>query len=85
MKAEVDMMCVAKGITMNVTLKKMKQFQFRLWLGRKLIILAARIMNMAIEIKEELDLKQINPEKMERPKPWPDPPKESNGKTRTHG
>jgi len=72
MKAEVDMMETAKSITMNVTLKKMRQFQFRLWLGGKLILLAARVMGIKAKVESDSD----NPEKMERPKPWPDPPKE---------
>ena len=53
MKADFDIMKAVSGITMNVRIKGMKQFRFRLWCGKTLISLATFIMGIGIKVNEE--------------------------------
>lgn len=51
MKAEIDILDVARNTTITVALKNRRQFLVRFWFGTKLILLAAHIMNMGIKVE----------------------------------
>ena len=52
MKAEVDAVNMMHQVTMHVTIKRDRELGFRLWLGMRLIAMAAIAMNCNIRVEE---------------------------------
>jgi len=54
MKAELDTKTLIQdsNITLHITIHRLNQWLWRLWLGKQLLILAAWVMWMNIEIEE---------------------------------
>ena len=54
MPKKLDARKIMANMTMTLTLKKVKELKFRIWVGTKLIMLAARIMGMGtLEVNAE--------------------------------
>lgn len=51
MKAEFDAVDMMREATMTVTVKRGTELQWRLWLGTRLIALAALVMNCNIKVE----------------------------------
>lgn len=51
MKAEVDAVDMMRRATMHVRIKRDRELAWRLWLGTRLIMLAALVMNCNIEVE----------------------------------
>lgn len=49
MKGEIDMSDVMSHVTMHVTVIQRPSFRFRFWLGRKILILAVKVMGCRVE------------------------------------
>ena len=47
----IDATKLTEQLTLVVTIKNIRELRLRLWIGEKLIRLAARIMNMNIELE----------------------------------
>ncbi len=56
MKAEFDAVNMMRHATMYVRVKRGTELQWRLWLGTRLIALAALVMNCNIKIEAESDI-----------------------------
>jgi hypothetical protein len=52
MKAEVDAVDGMRQVTMYLRIKRGTELRWRLWLGTRLIALAALVMNCNIEVDE---------------------------------
>jgi len=52
-KPSIDAVNVAKHLTLNVTLKRVREFKMRVWIGVQLIRLAARIMNVGLQLDKD--------------------------------
>ncbi len=52
MKAEVDAVNMMRQVTLHIRIKRDKELGFRLWLGARLIALAALVLNCQIEIEK---------------------------------
>ena len=50
-RAEIALTKPLENATLQVECKVTQQFWFRLWLGKRLLILAARVLGCAIEFK----------------------------------
>lgn len=51
MKAEIDMVDTMRYVTMYVKFRREREARWRWWLGMKLILLAAIIINCNVEIE----------------------------------
>lgn len=51
MKAEVDAVKMMRHATMHVRIKRDRELSWRLWIGTRLIMLAAIVMNCSIEVE----------------------------------
>lgn len=54
MKANVHVPSLMNAVTMNVTLTGVREWRIRLWLGVKLITLAARVIGCGIVVDQAL-------------------------------
>lgn len=52
MNAEVDAVNMMREVTVHIRIKRHKELQWRLWLGARLIALAAWVMNCRIEVED---------------------------------
>ncbi len=48
-----DVVGLQRHVTMEVHLKRVRELRFRLWIGRHLIALAARILNNNVQFLED--------------------------------
>jgi hypothetical protein len=52
LKTSVDVVDAMRGINLRVDFRRVRELSWRIWLGTKLIGLAARIMNCGIEFEK---------------------------------
>ncbi len=52
--AEVDAVNMMRQVTMHVYVKRGTELKWRLWLGTKLIVIAAFVLNCHIDIKGKI-------------------------------
>ena len=54
LEGSVNVNQVMRNVTMTITLRGVKTFKFRLWLGGKLLALAGRVIGCGIQIENEI-------------------------------